>query len=1101
MIEAACRLTGIDCYPVPPDDPLLDGAEAVLVPGASSIFYKNSVDPATASFYQAHEFGHHWLGTAGSPCASAEIDAQMPEERMPLGIQRVEGYGPRERCECQANVFAREFLLPTSEARRLYVEDGLSAEAIGLALNLPLPLVFQQLARGVLIGEVPMATGGTHGIPPLDESQRVAAEVETGPLLLEAGPGTGKTRTLIARIQFLLRRGVDPATILALTYSNKAAEELRERVARAAPEAAAAIWTGTFHSFGLEILRKYGTLLGLPPDVRLVDPSDALLLLENALPSLPLDHYLQLYEPAFALKDILGAISRAKDELVDPATYLDLSRQMQAAADPEKNLAAEKAIEVAHVYAAYEQLLRSERVVDFADLINKAIVVMAQNDPVRAAVRQQFRHVLVDEYQDVNRASALLLQQVAGDGANLWVVGDARQSIYRFRGASPSNIRRFEQDFPGAQRLALATNYRSQAPIVRLVEAFAPTMRASKGGLPAQWVADRGASGGGVLMEVATDLPAEAAGIAREIKRHHAGGIPYRNQAVLCRSHTNLARVAALLEVQGVPVLYLGDLFERPEIRDLLALLSLTCESERGGLLRVASFPEYAVPLPDIQRVLAFARDKQIEPMAALGRLDEITGLGIGHAGLRQLAEHLRGLTARTTPGALLATYLFTRSRYLKAHCADNSVIAQQRRLAIYQFLQFVFEQAPTGADDPKRHLLRWVRRLELFGEERQLRQMPAAANGIDAVRLLTVHASKGLEFPIVFLPALGERMFPAQRQWSQCPPPAGMLHDDPDESHAEEEECLFFVALSRAQDVLCLSRAQTYPLTQSPSRLLTAIAGYLPRSPHAAASWHLPGPIIGEGVPAMAIGAPPPVHFAEDLDQYLKCPRQYLYQRLLALSGGREDNAYVRFHRSVYAVLRWMTDQPMGSAISAEGAIRELDAAWRQIGPGDHPYAALYWRAAEGIVRNAVARHQVAPSAGTQNWDIRRPGGTIRVRPDQVEDSPHGVMVRRLRTGRAPKKVDDDLYALYQTGASHAYPGKAVQVEVVYLSSDRAVSADMKPKMLANRLQKYDDALVGIASGLFPAKPNERTCPRCPQYFICPSMPSILKIDSEESA
>ena len=282
-----------------------------------------------------------------------------------------------------------------------------------------------------------------------------------------------------------------------------------------------------------------------------------------------------------------------------------------------------------------------------------------------------------------------MLKLLADDGKNLWVVGDARQSIYRFRGASPLNLRNFEKDFSSAKRLSLDINYRSQEPVVRLFEAFAAKMRASVGGLPASWTAERGDLSGEVVMEVATDLEAESAGLAGEIRRQRDQGIAYRNQAVLCRSHSYLARFALQLEAHGIPVLYLGDLFERPEIRDMLALISFTCEPERGGLLRVATFPEYNIPLKDVRTVLAFATAENIYPLQAIRRLNDITDLSkIGRQKLTLLESHLAFVQPGTLAAALLSEYLFSKSRYLNAILADDSVVGQCKRLAIFQLLQ-----------------------------------------------------------------------------------------------------------------------------------------------------------------------------------------------------------------------------------------------------------------------------------------------------------------------------------------------------------------------------------------------------------------------------
>lgn len=519
----------------------------------------------------------------------------------------------------------------------------------------------------------------------------------------------------------------------------------------------------------------------------------------------------------------------------------------------------------------------------------------------------------------------------------------------------------------------------------------------------------------------------------------------------------------------------------------MLALLSLTCEPERGGLWRVAQLPEYAVPMEDIRSVLAFARDNRVLPAEALVRLDDLPDLSSkGRDGLALLASHLENVDQGTSAASFLFDYLLGRSRYLDPLLADGTVAGQQRRLAIYQLLQFSLEHVSPRQGNPRRVLLQWIRRLETFGDERQLRQLPAAAAGIDAVRLLTVHASKGLEFSVVYLPALANTVFPAGRQYSPCPPPRGMLAENPEVSHIEEEECLFFVAMSRARDHLCLSRAESYGVNRTASPFLGKIASLLPRSPDAAPNWR--SGRDAEGIPFDLSGFATEVeiHRAEDLDQYIKCPLSYFYQRVLGLSGARNDNAYVRFHRAVYAVLRWLKSEA-GPEATLAGALAKLDEAWTTIGPADHPYAPVYRAAAAAIVERAVNRRADAVELVEAVWEIDLPEGRVRVEPDHVERGTGGLLVRRLRTGRPPKsKPDDNLYALYHEGARRAH-GPA-RIEALYLTTDEAVPVPMTDRVISNRLQKYSDAISGIKTGSFEPIPNDRHCPRCPQYFICHS-------------
>lgn len=578
LVKALARSEGLELHGLDPNDGLLNGALAVLARGDGAIYHVNTVLEPELAVLIGHELGHFYAHTTekATHCSSDDVDVSAPSEASPVGADRVAGYGAKERRELQANVFARELLLPQPTVRSLHLDKAEPPESIAMRLGLPLAVVRQQLIDALLI---PVFTALDSAMPtedpPLDCFQLKAAEFSGAPLLLEAGPGTGKTRTAVARIVHLLAQGAAPEAIVALTFSNKAAQELSERVGLAAPEAAANIWTGTFHAFGLELIRKYHDRLGLPPDASVIDKSDAVFFLEELLPLLPLNHYKNLWDPLVYLRDILGAISRAKDELASPAVYQERAQRMlECAGDEESRKTAEKMLEVAAVYERYGQLLTDRKLVDFGDLIMKPTLLLEIDATVRDALRLQYRHVLVDEYQDVNRASARLLKALVGAGERLWVVGDARQSIYRFRGASGANMARFESDFPAAARMGLGTNYRSTQGIVDAYCGFARNMAASQGMQPLVLTAQRG-SGIAPDLRQAQDEDTEVAAAAASVLELQRAGVPLRNQAMLFRTNPRLGHFAAALELRGIPVLHLGSLFERDEIRNLLSLLSL----------------------------------------------------------------------------------------------------------------------------------------------------------------------------------------------------------------------------------------------------------------------------------------------------------------------------------------------------------------------------------------------------------------------------------------------------------------------------------------------------------------------------------------------
>lgn len=1063
---------------------------------SKQIWFSDALAPEVAVYFRAHEYAHHWLHGPGFSCSTDEV-MQGAAGDLAMGVSRVQGYSPGERQEHEANVFARELLLPRPLLRRWFIDERLSAGEIAERVGIAIELVFHQLADTVLIGDLVEQSDVSEAEscqtqPPLDESQSVVASWDRGPLFVEAGPGTGKTRTLVGRIERLLDAGTPPDSILALTFSNKAAAEMRERVADSRPDDAPRVWLGTIHAFGLELLRRYGDRLGLPPDPRVLDPIDGLSLLEDLLPALQLDHYHNIYEPRLNLRDLLQGISRAKDELADIERYRTYAEAMQArAASPEQQVAAAKALEVARVYRLYQDRLSQEGTLDFGDLVMLAVQLLREHVDVRDTVRGDYPHVLVDEYQDINHASAELLALLAGEGERFWVVGDMRQAIYRFRGAAPRNVRSFVTRFPGAQRLPLRVNYRSGREIVQTVAGLARRMRVSEGLDFTPWEVHRSGSAGEVALEIAADAEAEGVGIARDVARRRALGVRYRDQAVLCRSHTILSRVAAQLEAAGVPTLYLGNLFEREEIRDLLALLELTCAGRGRGLLRVGSLPEYRIPRADILAMLDVARESEQPFPRVLSRAATNQGLSEdGRRGFDLLARHLDGITYGSNAWRFLVEFLFNRSNHAHSLLQDGSPSGRQRRLAVYQLLSFAHRNRRFRK---KREFLDHIRRLEAYGEERELRSVPEWANGIDAVRLLTVHASKGLQFEVVYLPKLAKGHFPTRRRGNACPLPEGLVPADADgaDPHEEEEECLFFVGLSRAREALVLSRAKRYGACRSnPSPLLDVIADGLPRAPDGEPSWtSAPGasPAGTAEHPRQPPRAGDRTFDVRDLDVYLACPRQYYYEQVLELPRGRSDSAYVTFHRVVYQVLGWMSDElAEGRAFGPEQAVQRLDDTWAEAGPVGHPHAALYLAHARKMVRLAAERATL--SGGLMRaieWSVDLEHGTVLVTPDLVEGGDPAT-VTRIRTGSPTQsEAKKPIYGLYHEGARQAFGG-GHRLQALYLSTGDVEPIELTPKKVKTRLAKYDEAMRGILKGEFEPTPNERRCPRCPHYFVC---------------
>jgi superfamily I DNA/RNA helicase len=1146
VVWVALEARGLDVLRLAPGSPMLRGARAVF--DADYVGYDRTLPDAQAAFALAHELGHAVLGHGEAwLCDEADIDETPVAERLPYGAGAVDAYNARQQRELEANVFAQAFLLPAEEVRRGFLDGASYADlaarfgvsgaacltALAATLLAPLPPSGPPARGPAALPPLPAAEKPAEDLTPLDPSQRAAAELPAGPVLVNAGPGTGKTRTLVGRVLYLLARGVPARQILAVTFSNRATDEMRERLHRAAPEQAHALTVSTFHAFCLELLRRHHEAAGLPADFRVIDQVDAVVLLERHLGRLDLEAYQNLVYPELPLKDLVRAISRAKDELATPERYAELAAAARAAAEEAGDEGALKAAarwaEVARVYATYEALLAARGLLDFGGLIMRAVHLLRERPDVLAALRAEYRHVLVDEYQDMNRASAHLLRLLAGDGAGLWVVGDLRQAIYRFRGASPANVARFGEDFPGGRTVDLGVNYRADPHLVRLVSTAGAEMRVG-GASPCDWQAFRpGGPPPRVWVARADDETAEANGIAAEVLRRRRDGRPFREQAVLVRTHGQAEPVAAALERAGVPALYLGDLFARGEVRDLLALLALAAGGEPAALLRVGAMPEHWLAREDRVRLAHVARERGEEFPGALS-LAAPAGLDAGAvAAAGALHAALAGTGWPGDPWQLLARYLFGHGALLRRLLREagapaggasgeapgatpRGAGATQQLLAIGQLLAVAraYSERPLEVplpDDPQAALnafLGHVRRLVALDEDGA--RTPQGGDELEAVRILTVHAAKGLEFPVVYVPCLVQGRFPHRRVWDAAPPPPGLVEGAPDgtpsdeEGERLEETCLFFVAISRAKEELVLSRAERYgKRTARPSPFFALLEPFLRGATPAQLDW--PG-VATDGVvggPDGVAASPPrgPLSIWQ-LERYLRCPRRYEYEYVLGFQEREELLGYKHFHDCVYHVLAEVRRGAAGVPPDPRAAGTLLAGIWQEEGPAGHAFEGLYRTMAERLIGRFCDQEAVRRGAGVgppwrEHLDVPLGGAVVRVPIDASEVLPDGtVRLVRTRTGR---ESDDDPRAerlsLLRAGAAGELGGpEQVQIELEYVAT--GATRPVRPpaaRYEQQRLDALEGAVRGIRAGRFPARPREaRDCVTCPFWIACPA-------------
>ncbi|MBZ9973942.1 UvrD-helicase domain-containing protein [Mesorhizobium sp. BR-1-1-10] len=1089
---AEARRRGIDVEPTAAGAAVLNGGRATFVTDDDLILHENVGSRFEQAFLVAHEIGHAELGDdpEGEPVPA--IDPSRAAEPSPVGMDRVVDYGRRQRREVQMDLFARELLLPRPLVRTLHIDEGLSASAIAAKLGAPFEMIAQQLFDALLLPPVPPVTAATHIERPLNSLQASAAAHRGEAYLLEAGPGTGKTQTLIARVEGLLEEGVDPRRLLLLTFSNKAAGEMAERIARKRPEAAAAMWIGTFHAFGLDIIRRFHAELGLPKDPRMMDRTEAAELLEEEFPRLRLTHYRNLYDPTQIIADMLAAVSRAKDEVVDAEAYAALAGAMLAKAGDTRDVA-ERAGEVARVYAAYEQLKRNAHCIDFGDLVALPVQLLEKDVAICATLQAQYDHVLVDEYQDVNRSSVRLLHALRPDGRNLWMVGDAKQSIYRFRGASSFNMARFgKEDFANGKRGRLKRNYRSVPEIVESFSSFATTMCA--GDADSGLEAHRDGKGQKPELRTVQRADQQQVALADAIEQLRGEGFAYRDQAVLCTGNEKLSTIGQDLERLGVPVLFLGSLFERAEVKDLLALLSILVDRRAMGLLRIACWPDFTTSFSDVAAIFEHLRAADHAPGAWLQQVDAIPGVSdAGRQALSRLAIALDGFDQTASPWTVLATLLLDRTRMV-AHLGASAELADRTRgIAIWQFLNFMRVQ-PAGRGLPITRVLDRVRRLVRLGDDRDLRQLPAAAQHLDAVRLMTIHGAKGLEFGGVHIPGLNSDTIPRTPPAPPCPAPDGMIAGAAGSAleafragQTEEQECLFYVAQSRARDRLILyaptEKSNGYNRALSP--FLDRLGATLTRGSVVPAR-PLPMAAEAQGIDLIVEGR---LQFgAPQIALYESCPRRFFYTHVLHVGGRRTTTAFMHLHEAVRLVVKAViaSDLPM----TEQELTDRTDAALAGEGLGEHGYRAEFRDLALAMLRFFLSGRVGAIAEAPVAVSINLGGEEILVEPDEVLMRPDGIRaVRRVRTGhmRSAESKDVGAAALI-LAVNQAYPGAVA--ELVHLSDGEASELSLSDRELKGRTDKLSKFLGDIRAGRFPAEISSRTCPNCPAFFICGPTP-----------
>ena len=672
----------------------------------------------------------------------------------------------------------------------------------------------------------------------LNAPQREAASHGGGPILVLAGAGSGKTRVITFRIAHLLQGGIPPAAICAVTFTNKAAEEMRERVGQLVQHRATAkaLTIGTFHALGLQILRSERKALGLPRGFVIYDQSDQMGALREALRAVK--DMSRDGERRFDVKAILTRISLAKNAFVGPDEY-------------QPNEADEYDAITAQVYPKYQEMLRACAAFDFDDLIVEPVRLFRRDPEVGRRWAEKFRYVMVDEFQDTNRAQLELVKHLVTDHQNLCVVGDDDQSIYSWRGADPTNILRFDELFPGAKIVKLEQNYRSTTTILAAANDVIANNKQRHG--KKLW--SQLAAGEPITHAVAATAEDEAKWVAREIHQLHQDGRGWQEIAVMYRSNIQSKVLEEELRQAGVPyVMYGGQqFFERKEVKDVIAYLRIALNSrDELALRRVINYPARGIGATTVDRLVTAAHarhatlwdalrgaisgtatlpglgaglldDEEDGPASAPAAVDVGDLRGAARNGIIELVHVVSELGSAISAGDSIVTATRTLIEDLKLYddlrVAAGSMAAAQRRIDNVESL-FASLQRFSDKGKGKDQLAEYLRMLSLESSNDKEEDTG------DKVVLTTLHGAKGLEFPICFMIGLEEELLPHARTLQ---PQATDVLDADHATDISEERRLCYVGITRAQRKLYLTRCCTRisrgrELPRTPSRFLLEI-------------------------------------------------------------------------------------------------------------------------------------------------------------------------------------------------------------------------------------------------------------------------------------
>ena len=958
----------------------------------------------------------------------------------------------------------------------------------------------------------------------LNLKQKEAVEHDQAPLLIIAGAGTGKTAVITQRIAHLIStKKADPSEILALTFTDKAACEMEERVDLLVPYGYTDIWISTFHAFGDRILRENALELGLEPEFKVLTRPDQTIFLREHLYEFDLDYYRPKSDPARFLEALIILFSRLRDEDVSWEEYLKYAKGLEekfkkAPQDEELREAVKSQMELAKAYQTYQKLLTREGMVDFANQVYLTLHLFRHRPLILKHYQKQFKYILVDEFQDTNFSQFQLVKLLAAAHKNIAVVGDDNQSIFKFRGAAISNILNFMDYYPRAKRIVLTENYRSTQTILdqayRLIKYNDPDTLEVKCNISKELIAQQ--KQGRAIKHLHFDTgSSEADEVARIIEEKVKNeGLSFADIAILVRSNNDAQNFLRALNMRSIPWRFSGNqgLYSQEEIRFLISFLRTIADPDNSiSLYRLVNFPGlYNLDMPDLTRCLNRAHQKNRSLFAVFSQLDKISELAElsqkTKALIKKIVEdinHYLKESRNFSTGRLL--YLFLQqSGYIKKLVKQESVANEQRIKNIARFFNIVANYQDLTEQDRLPNFIQHLDMLISAGDD------PATAEAdldLEAVNVLTVHKAKGLEFTIVFIVNLVQGRFPWPRRGEPIEVPLELVKDilPTGDYHIQEERRLFYVAMTRAKRELYFTSALDYggKRVRKVGQFVYETLGLSPQKPEIIKIQALqqmerfaPG-ASAPPVKEKAVGNEELLNLSfRKIDDYISCPLKYKYVHILRIP-------ILRHHSVVYgnaihkAILNFYQARVNKRSFTEKDLIRSFTNAWVNEGFLSRAHEEQRFTQGEKTLRCFYKRERdkTAPAYIEQEFNFVLDKDKIVGRWDRIDMTDEGAVIIDFKTSdiikkqkQADKRVKESLqlsiYALAYKIIKGELPDR---VEFHFVDTGLVGQSQRKVGDLEKTKELIKQVSSGIRAGEFPAQPGYSACIYCAYREVCP--------------